>query len=359
MYEPIFKLKIKADAGVEKAKQELRNREQKKICLPLQGISGEQICLTLNNDMTSAVQAVEAVYQKVTKKNKVRDMILLDAFHSATIEGARTTVENVKKAFSEPKSKDDKMVVNTVRGCDYAYQNLIDEKHIRHLWEMIVEGVCENESKAGILYRDGMVFIGNETRIIHVPARPEQLETMMGQLFDFLREDTLDHILKIFIAHFYFVYIHPFCDGNGRTARILTSSYLYHNGYEKMMYLSLSKAINENLSGYYGSIADSEWKYEEQGLLYLDITPFVAYMLETFEKCMVTSILEENELDEFQKRLLSKMKKRGVKAEITRKNAQKVLGIPDQETVAVLRSMVEMGYLVPAVNDGTEVYILK
>lgn len=122
-----------------------------------------------------------------------------------------------------------KKVSNTVKGCEYA-------------------------SKAGRMYRDGMVLIGSESRVIHVPAKPEDLSDMMEQLFSFLKNTDLDVILKAFVLHFYFIYLHPFCDGNGRTARVWTASYLYHHGYEK------------------------------QGQKYLDITPFVSYMLEMFEK---------------------------------------------------------------------------
>lgn len=359
MYEPTFKLKIKADAGVEKAKQELKYREQKKMVLPLKGIGGESVCLVVTDEILSSVKSVQAVYQKATKKNKVQDMILLDAYHSATIEGARTTVEHARKAFSKPNTKDDKMVVNTVKGSDYAYQSPIDGQNIRTLWEIVVDGVCENESKAGTLYRDGMVFIGSNTKIIHVPAEPEQIEELMNQLFWFLESVELEEILKAFVLHFYFVYVHPFCDGNGRTARILTSSYLYHHGYEKMMYLPLSRTINENLFGYYSSITDSEWRYEERGKPYLDITPFVSYMLEMFEKCAIASILEENELNSNQKLLLTKMKKRGTGAEITIKNAQKILNVSEPETEEVLQSLLEMGYLSKVLNENTEVYILK
>lgn len=359
MYEPSFKLKIKADAGIERVKQELKDREQKKMPLILRGIGGEQICLSVTDEILSSVKSVQTIYQKVTKKNKVRDIILLDAYHSATIEGARTTVDNVKRVFSEPKSKDDKMVINTIKGCDYAYQNPIDSQNVRTLWEIVVDGVCENELKAGKLYRDGMVYIGSETKIVHVPAAPEQIEEMMNQLFLFLKNVKLDEILKAFVLHFYFVYVHPFCDGNGRMSRILTSSYLYHQGYEKMMYLPLSRTINENLSGYYASIADSEWKYEDQGLVYLDITPFVSYMLDVFEKCIVTSILEENELTSNQRLLLEKMKKRGAGTEITMKNARKILGVSESETLNVLHSLTKMGYLTKSVNKNTEIYILR
>lgn len=359
MYEPIFKLKIKADAGIETAVWEIKKREQDMKILPLSGISGEKICLMMTEELMNTVQNLQMIYKKVSKKNKVKDIILLDAYHSATIEGARTTVENVRNTFSKPKTKDDKMVINTVKGCNYAYQNLIDEASIRTLWEIVVENVCENESKAGTMYRDGMVFIGNESRIIHVPAKPENLPDMMKKLFWFLENEDMDVILKAFVLHFYFVYLHPFCDGNGRTARIWTASYLYHNGYEKMMYLPLSRTINENLSGYYGNLTDSEWKYEKQGQKYLEITPFIFYMLEIFEKCMITSILEENELTDKQKTLLIKMKKRGSGAEITVKNAGKILGETEENTKEVLQTLLEIGYLYKTVKDDSEIYILK
>lgn len=359
MYEPIFKLKIKADAGLDNAAQEIKTREESMKLLPLSGISGEKIYLVMTEELLNKVQNIQTVYKKVSKSNKVQDILLLDAYHSATIEGARTTVEKVKNTFSKPKTKDDKMVINTVKGCEYAYRNLIDESSIRTLWEIVVDGVCENASKAGRLYRDGMVFIGSESRVIHVPAKPENLSDMMEQLFSFLKNTDFDVILKAFVLHFYFVYLHPFCDGNGRTARIWTASYLYHHGYEKILYLPLSRTINENLSGYYGNLADSEWKYEKQGKKYLDITPFVSYMLEMFEKCMITSILEENELNEAQQVLLTKMKKRGSGAEITVKNARKILNETEEKAAEVLQELVEMGYLYRTVKDAAEIYILQ
>ena len=60
------------------------------------------------------LESIELLYPKVSSEKKAKDIILLDAFHSATIEGAGTTVENVRKAYEKPESKDDKMVVNTM-----------------------------------------------------------------------------------------------------------------------------------------------------------------------------------------------------------------------------------------------------
>ena len=173
MYESLFKLKIKMDAGIEIAKQEYELREKSRVVLPLLGIKGEEICISLTDELLTMIVSVQTMYKKVSKKNKIRDIILLDAYHSATIEGARTTVDNVKRVFTEPKTKDDKMVINTVKACNYAYQTPISEDNIRELWNIVINDVCENESKEGTLYRDGMVYIGSESEIIHVPAEPE------------------------------------------------------------------------------------------------------------------------------------------------------------------------------------------
>lgn len=149
------------------------------------------------------------------------------------------------------------MVINTITGSNYAYGRPITQKNIRRLWERVVSGVCENEDCKGKLYRDGMVYIGNAGKTIHDPARPEAIPALMEQWFAFRDADT-DLLIRSFVAHFYFVYVHPFYDGNGRVARIMNASYLYHNGYRKMRNLPLSSAINNQLSGYYSSLLDSE-----------------------------------------------------------------------------------------------------
>lgn len=196
-------------------------------------------------------------------------------------------------------------IVNTIAGSDYAFNNPITEKNIRKLWEKIIDGVCENEEKCGKLYRDGMVYVGSRGRIIHFPAQFEQLPERMTQWFAY-RENTDDDLLiNSFVAHFYFVYLHPFCDGNGRIIRILNASQLYHSGYRKMKNLPLSNAINNQLSGYYSSLSDSETVLNGIEDKWLDISPFVSYMLDTFEDCLIDAALSAKVLTEAESKLLN------------------------------------------------------
>lgn len=308
MYESYDILKIKEKAGILSAIQELQYRKIHKEQVPLKGLQDTAIYIVLTEEIRNKLDLIDNLYEQISSEKKVKDIILLDAFHSATIEGARTTVENVRRAYDTPKTKDDKMVINTIHGMNYAYENPISRENIRELWEIVTRDVCDNSHLSGQLYRDGMVYVGSNTDIVHTPASPEKIEGMMQELFRFAETSEYNIWIKAAICHFYFVYIHPFCDGNGRTIRIMTQAMLKHNGKQKIQFLSLSRAINDNLSSYYASLKEAENVYRN-GEVWMDITPFIDYMLDVMEKCMITSLKEDNELTEEQKLLISKMKK--------------------------------------------------
>lgn len=359
MFDTIQKLKYRANAGIAQAREELDTRLRDRMELPLPGLHGEKLYLTGMAALRERAAQLNAMYEKLPAHRGVKDTILLDAWSSATIEGARTTVEKVRNSFGNPKTKDDRMVINTIAGANYAYGRPITEKNIRRLWEKIVDGVCENADHMGSKYRDGMVYIGSESRIIHVPAKPEQLPQLMEKWFVYREAASSDLLIQSFAAHFYFVYIHPFCDGNGRVARILNASHLYHGGYKKMKSLPLANAINNHLGGYYSSLADSEAVLNgiEDG--WLDLTPFVSYMLDAFERCLVDAVLSGNTLSEAERKLLSRMNKVGIHAEITTQKAAGILQRSESAARAVLNGLVQKGYLDVNTSDIPFIYRLQ
>lgn len=315
MWNTIQKLEYRVRANIVGAKEKLDMRLNDRVKLPLVGLNGENLYLTGMSTLRNKAAELDALYAQLPAPRGVQDAVLLDAFFSAAIEGARTTVQQVRDHFENPKTKDDRMVVNTIIGSNYAYNHPITENNIRKLWEKVVDGVCENEDHKGTRYRDGMVYIGSDTRIIHTPARADQLPELMAQWFSFREEQTCDLLIHSFVSHFYFVYLHPFCDGNGRVSRILNASQLYHGGYQKMKSLPLSNAINNQLSGYYSSLADSEIVLNGTEARWLDLSPFVSYMLDAFERCLMDAALSTNVLSESEKKLLERMNKVGLNAE--------------------------------------------
>lgn len=97
----------------------------------------------------------------------------------------------------------------------------------------IYDYITENEIQKTNL-PDGEIFIASgaevydtQGKIIHRGAYSEQkIIARMSQLLAFLNGDDLPCLIKLAIAHYYFGYIHPFYDGNGRTSRFITSLYL-------------------------------------------------------------------------------------------------------------------------------------
>lgn len=358
MYESYEVLKIKEQSGIQAARQELDFRKAHRERISLPGLENTALYMVLTEEMKIRLHSIAQLYQRLERNQKVKEILLLDAYHSATIEGARTTVEQVRKVYHNPRSKDDKMVVNTIHGMQYAYENPIGMDNIRCLWEMVTKDVCENAHLAGELFRDGMVYVGSGAEIIHTPARPEAIEGYMEALFSFFRESTGSVWLKAAVFHFYFAYIHPFCDGNGRMARILTQSCLYHSGLKKVTYLPLSRVINERLSGYYRTLREAEVVHKN-GEAWLDITPFLDYFLEVAEAGMITSMKEDRPLGENERILLGKMQKRGKGAEINRAMAARILGRSEETAGKALNVLVEKEYLDKIRRGRKYIFILR
>ena len=76
-------------------------------------------------------------------------------------------------------------------------------------------------------YRTHQVYIRNS---MHVPLNPDAVLDAMTALSTLMQEDP-DAFVRAVLGHFFFVYIHPYMDGNGRTARFTMNSQLVTGGY--------------------------------------------------------------------------------------------------------------------------------
>ena len=182
---------------------------------------------------------------------QVDDIYVTDAYHSLSIEGYRVNAELIERVRSGDWNPDtikaDKGHKDTLaaRGYWLAFQE------VRTSVKKCLEGqnagqVAEHDhaawyrelfapsATAGILkladlagYRNMPVFI---RRSMHVPPPAESVRDAMPVLFELLEAET-DASVRIVLGHFIFVYIHPYIDGNGRTARFLMNVMMASGGY--------------------------------------------------------------------------------------------------------------------------------
>lgn len=119
-------------------------------------------------------------------------------------------------------------------------------------------------------------------RIRFVPVEPHQTSEYMSRLHEryneVAKDQALDPLILIPLYVLDFLCIHPFLDGNGRMARLLTVLELYHNGYEVGRHISLERIVEQTRESYYETLYKSSQSWHEGTH---DAQPWVEYLLST------------------------------------------------------------------------------
>lgn len=178
-----------------------------------------------------------------------RQMSTSDAYHSLSIEGYRVTeelIERVKSGRWAPDATDkDEAAALAAKGYAEAQQGvfasireiisgqpaakIVRRDHEGWFGQLFAPGVKAGLHRAAdfLGYRTGPVFIRGSR---HVPPGREAVRSLMPALFEFLAAEP-DPGVQAVLGHFFFVYIHPYPDGNGRTARFVMNAFLASGGH--------------------------------------------------------------------------------------------------------------------------------
>ncbi len=196
------------------------------------------------------------------KHRYLTSSIMEEAIASSQIEGAITTRKKAKEMLRKsikPRNKSEQMIVNNYRTINHIVDNQkqsITQERLFEVHRLITHQTMNDASDEGV-YRDNNdinVVDAIDGEIVHIPPDFREVPALMGELLHFFNQDDPERfihpIVKGCIVHFMIGYIHPFVDGNGRTARALFYWYLLKNGYWLTEYLSISRLIVESKSQY-------------------------------------------------------------------------------------------------------------
>ena len=127
----------------------------------------------------------------------------------------------------------------------------------------------------GRLFRAEAVDVRSASgKIIHRGITPEQnIIDALSKALDFLNDDTFPVLIRIAAFHYLFAYIHPFYDGNGRTARFISSAYIAKHLYP-LVALRLAVTIKKRQSRYYSMLKETDAEINCG-----DLTPFICGFL--------------------------------------------------------------------------------
>jgi fido (protein-threonine AMPylation protein) len=182
---------------------------------------------------------------------QVQDVYVTDAYHSLSIEGYKVSTELIERVRTGTWNPDTKNADRHHRdalaahGYWLAYQSVrtslekvlrganagqvADDDHGQWYRQLFTPGVTAGLLRPSDLagYRNDQVYI---RRSAHVPPSKEAVRDLMPAFFDLLQEES-EAAVRVVLGHFFFVYIHPYMDGNGRTGRFLMNLMLGSGGY--------------------------------------------------------------------------------------------------------------------------------
>ena len=238
---------------------------------------------TMNN--IAEIERIKGLLQglDINTKNLIRlqkQNAVMESHYSTHIEGTTLTLQQSKDALAGKKVKgldknDLKELKNYMEALE-ATASLtkahISEFLIKKLHKILVKGVRGEEASPGE-YRKKQNYVVNAVTgdVIYTPPPANKVDVMMRELFTWVNTKNKIHpVMAAAIAQFWFVHIHPFRDGNGRAARILSIMILNAGGYDFKRLFRLSEFYDKDRTKYYNAIQSAR----DMGL---DLTYWVEY----------------------------------------------------------------------------------
>ncbi len=226
----------------------------------------------------------------ISLKNKqyyLLSSLMEEAIASSQMEGANTTrriAKDMLRKKAKPKNKDQQMIVNnynTIRFLVEQKDKNLTPELLLEIHRMISENTLDNPFDEGSFRIDDNIVVMDalQGEIAHTPPPHTEIKKYIKDLCDFVNKDKkyVHPIVKAIIIHFMISYLHPFVDGNGRTARSLFYWYMLKKGYWLTEFLSISRIIYKTKRQY------------ERSFLYvenddLDLGYFINYNLNILQK---------------------------------------------------------------------------
>lgn len=210
--------------------------------------------------------------------------IMEEAIASSQMEGASTTrrvAKDMLRKQMKPANKSQQMIANNYATIQYLVEHKDDDfgmEQLLNIHHLIANRTLDNPKNEGTLRKDNNILVMDNINgeIVHTPPDADILENLIKALCDFANNRTdepfIHPIIKGIIIHFMLAYLHPFADGNGRTARSLVYWYMLKNGYWLTEYLSISRVIYRSKTKY-----EKAYLYAEADGL--DLSYFIMYNL--------------------------------------------------------------------------------
>lgn len=270
-------------------KQLIDNHDKRIVSVNLKSFNSDyiffvkgQCLLNLQTTYLRMAQDVQEDFQSTVIKRNLSDILwarvyseLEGSMNLENVPTTRTRLEQIKKG-SAPQNKNEIIAKNMITAMEFIMsQPKFDKENLYRLYNILSKDCLEESQKLnGNYYRNDSVYIGN-----YEGCPAEKIDVYMNEFFDFVNANLNDKKSNIkeylpHICHYYILYIHPYFDYNGRTARMVSLWISFLQNDFSTAPLFISEAINDNKKLYYAAL--SETRDMEN-----DMTYFLIYIMNT------------------------------------------------------------------------------
>lgn len=213
-------------------------------------------------DAAGAMKGMERPEDESTKARYLVRSLMEEAMTSSQLEGAATTTQIAKdmlRSGREPRDYGERMIYNNyaaMRELKRWIDAPLTPNTVFEIHRMLTDGTLRDTTWAGRFRTaaDNIVIEDETGNVLHIPPKADELPARLEALCNFANENEdatfLHPVVRAIIIHFQIGYDHPFCDGNGRTARALFYWSMLRSGFWMMEYLSISSILHKAPSQY-------------------------------------------------------------------------------------------------------------
>lgn len=256
----------------------------------------------LDRNASGSLQVEPVITNPQTRNTYLIRSLIEEAINSSQLEGASTTQNVAKEMIRQgraPRNKSEQMIFNNYQAMRFIRDSKNDPltpSLVFELQRILTHDTLDDEGQIGRFRRpdEDIKVVDNASHVVlHDPPPAEQLPARLQALCDFANADTLQSatpevflhpVVKSIVLHFMLGYDHPFCDGNGRTARALFYWSMARQGYWLAEFISISRVIKQSPAQYGKAYLHSETDEN-------DVTYFLIHQLDAIHNA-VTALHE-------------------------------------------------------------------
>lgn len=254
-----------------------------------------------------------------------KDSYAISAHASTSIEGNPIPLTDVRKILKNTPlhiRDTEKEILNYNKALEYLNTLVLKPKPVTNVFicntqAMVVADLMDKKNVGK--YRVDPVVVNDpiKRKIAYMPPNADDAKVLMNDLTSYLEREynNIDPLILAGIFHKQFVVIHPFMDGNGRTARLVTKYLLARMGLDTFQLFSFENYYNQNVTKYFASVGVLGDYYDIKDTI--DFTDWLIYFTDGIidellrvQKQLKSSIVP-NRQTEYEKVIVGYIKKNG------------------------------------------------